>query len=79
MESGEKTEKIYFQCFPKCFRRSEERIAEHLNRDSQILFDLTNPIFFDKNILFENYSNLRKHLQNGPRSSAENGSCDVKA
>ena len=76
MESGENSHilfLIYRQLLVLIFRRSEERIAEHLNRDSHTLFDLTNPIFFDKNILFENYSNLRRHLQSESRNSAANG------
>ena len=27
------------------------------------VFDLNNPVFFDKNLLFENHTNLRRHLQ----------------
>ena len=33
------------------------------------VFDLNNPVFFDKNLLFENHTNLRRHLLNDKRGT----------
>ena len=50
-------------------RRTEEIILEHLGKKTHELFDLKNPMFFDKNVLQEKYTNLRRHL--GTRSLSE--------
>ena len=44
-------------------------ILEHLGKKTHELFDLKNPMFFDKNVLQEKYTNLRRHL--GTRSLSE--------
>ena len=43
-------------------RRTEEAIAEYLDKKTEELFQYPNPAFFDKNILCESYSNLRRYL-----------------
>ena len=43
-------------------RRTEEDTLAILDKKSRLLFDLNNPIFCDKNVFHENYSNLRRHL-----------------
>ena len=52
-------------------RRTEELIKEKLNKKSSLLFDLSNPIFFDKNVLQENYLNLRRHLDTNSDINSE--------
>ena len=45
------------------FRRTEEIILALLDKPTKKLFDLKNPMFFDKNVFCENYINLRRHLE----------------
>ena len=52
-------------------RRTEEMIKEKLFKNSLLLFDLSNPIFFDKNVLQENYLNLRRHLDTNSDINSE--------
>ena len=46
-------------------------IKEKLFKNSLLLFDLSNPIFFDKNVLQENYLNLRRHLDTNSDINSE--------
>ena len=46
--------------FIQGIRRTEEAIEEHLDKKSADLFDFQSPAFFDKNILRESYSNLKR-------------------
>ena len=55
------------------FRRTEEIIMALLNKPTKNLFDLNNPMFFEKNVLCENYSNLRRHLSLRSESDESHG------
>ena len=50
------------QLFVDGVRRTEEAIAEYLDKKTEELFHYPNPAFFNKNILCESYDNLRKFL-----------------
>ena len=54
-------------------RRTEEIILEHLGKKTHELFDLKNPMFFDKNVLQEKYTNLRRHLDTRSLSEPDDG------
>ena len=54
-------------------RRTEEIILEHLGKKTHELFDLKNPMFFDKNVLQEKYTNLRRHLDTRSFSEPDDG------
>ena len=54
-------------------RRTEEIILEHLGKKTHELFDLKNPMFFDKNVLQEKYTNLRRHLDRRSLSEPDDG------
>ena len=55
------------------FRRTEEIILAILDKPTKNLFDLNNPMFFEKNVLCENYSNLRRHLSLRSGSNESHG------
>ena len=63
--------------FRNWIRRTEEMIKSVLNKPSRKLFDLNNPIFCDKNVLHENYSNLRRHLLTSKGQLMSGNSFDV--
>ena len=63
--------------FRHWIRRTEEMILSVLNKPSRKLFDLNNPIFCDKNVLHENYSNLRRHLLTSKGQLLSGNSFDV--
>ena len=48
-------------------------ILEHLFKKTHELFDLKNPMFFDKNVLQEKYTNLRRHLSTRSLSEPDDG------
>ena len=50
------------EAFRQGVRRTEEAISEYLNKKVEKLFLYPSPAFFDKNILFESYSNLKSCL-----------------
>ena len=50
------------QVFVDGVRRTEEAIAEYLDKKTEELFHYPNPAFFNKNILCESYDNLKKFL-----------------
>ena len=60
--------------FNPYFRRTEEIILAILDKPTKNLFDLNNPMFFEKNVLCENYSNLRRHLSLRSGSNESHGS-----
>ena len=55
------------------FRRTGEIILALLDKPTKNLFDLNNPLFFEKNVLCENYSNLRRHLSMRSESDESHG------
>ena len=55
------------------FRRTEEIILTLLDKPTKNLFDLNNPMFFEKNVLCENYTNLRRHLSMRSDSNESHG------
>ena len=54
-------------------RRTEEAISEYFETRAEVLFNYPNPAFFEKNILFESYSNLKKYTL----SKCEQDSSDI--